>query len=363
MGNVEVRNLYKKFEDVTAIRGLNLTVSEGEFLVLLGPSGCGKTTTLRCIAGLEVPDEGEIYIDNKLVNNVPPKDRNVAMVFQNYALYPHMNVYKNLAFPLKMRKYSNSEIDKRVKEVATLLKIEHLLNRRPRQLSGGEAQRVALGRALVRNPAVFLMDEPLSNLDAKLRLFMRAELKRMQKDVGTTTIYVTHDQAEAMTMGDRIAIMNEGILQQIATPEDAYNHPSNFFVAGFLGSPPMNFIDCAFKEKNGHYILDASEFQLEIAETIGEELKSTGIEEIILGIRPEDITLHNRPIKPNAIQGEVYIYEPLGSELIVDLKVGKNLIKIKSSPSHKIKIGDMSWMTFDQNRIHIFDKKTGKTLV
>ena len=248
MSKVKVVNLVKKFDKTVAVDGISFDVKDGEFIVLLGPSGCGKTTTLRCIAGLETPDEGEIYIDDKLVNDLPPKDRDVAMVFQSYALYPHMTVYGNLAFPLKMRKLPKDEIDKKVKEVAKLLNIDHLLDRKPRQLSGGEMQRVALGRALVRTPRVFLMDEPLSNLDAKLRVYMRAELKKLQRDLKITTIYVTHDQAEAMAMADRIAVMNKGKILQYSEPHDVYEKPANLFVAGFIGSPPMNFIKASIVE-------------------------------------------------------------------------------------------------------------------
>ena len=237
MSKVKVVNLVKKFDKTVAVNGISFNVKDGEFIVLLGPSGCGKTTTLRCIAGLETPDEGEIYIDDRMVNDLPPKDRDIAMVFQSYALYPHMTVYGNLAFPLKMRKYPKQEIDKRVREVAKLLRIEELLDRKPRQLSGGQQQRVALGRALVRNPRVWLMDEPLSNLDAKLRVYMRAELKKLQKDLKITTIYVTHDQAEAMAMADRVAVMNKGKILQYDEPRHVYERPANLFVARVYWKP------------------------------------------------------------------------------------------------------------------------------
>jgi len=263
LAGVRVVGLRKVFDKKTvAVDGVSFEVKDGEFVILLGPSGCGKTTTLRCIAGLETPDEGEIYIGDRLVNDLPPKDRDIAMVFQSYALYPHMTVYDNLAFPLKMRKYPKDEIDKRVKEVARLLRIEDLLDRKPRQLSGGQQQRVALGRALVRNPQVWLMDEPLSNLDAKLRVYMRAELKKLQKDLGITTIYVTHDQAEAMAMGDRIAVMDKGKILQYDEPHVVYEKPANIFVAGFLGSPPMNFVDATIVERDSQIILDAGVFEL-----------------------------------------------------------------------------------------------------
>jgi len=284
------------------------------------------------------------------------------MVFQSYALYPHMSVYNNLAFPLKMHKYPKEEIERQVKDTAKLLRIERLLDRKPKQLSGGEAQRVALGRSIVRSPKVFLMDEPLSNLDAKLRLYMRAELKRLQKELGTTTIYVTHDQAEAMTMGDRVAIMNMGELQQLGTPHQSYNNPKNLFVAGFLGSPPMNFIDCSYIDKNGG-ILDSGQFQLTMPRIISSSVKK-GISdsEVILGFRPEDVTLKDRQTA-DAIKTEVYVSEPLGSEVIVDLKIGDDLVRAKTPPDTKLKIGETKWLSLNKDKIHIFDKKTGKTLI
>ena len=355
-----MENLTKTFGKVAAVNNLDLRVEDGEFLVLLGPSGCGKTTALRCIAGLETPDSGQIFIDDKPMNDVPPKERDIAMVFQSYALYPHMSVYDNLAFPLKMRKYAKGEIDRGVRKAAQLLRIGDLLQRKPKQLSGGQAQRVALGRAIVREPKVFLMDEPLSNLDAKLRLHMRAELKRLQKELGTTTIYVTHDQAEAMTMGDRIAIMNLGELQQLSSPDQAYDAPENLFVAGFLGSPPMNLIDCSLKS-NG--ILDSGQFQLSLPKTVSDILMQKASEsEVILGFRPEDVSVMNDQF-PNSIETEVYIYEPLGAEIIVDLKIGENLLKVKTPPHTKLSIRDKKWINIDPTKIHIFDKKTGKTIV
>src|SRR2546423_12971435 len=261
LARVEIKGLRKEFEGTVAVEGLNLSIKDKEFVVLLGPSGCGKTTTLRCVAGLEDADAGEIYIGDQLVNELDPKDRNVAMVFQSYALYPHMTVYGNMAFPLENARVAEREINERVNRTARLLQIEALLSRKPAQLSGGQRQRVALGRAIVREPSVFLMDEPLSNLDAQLRVHMRAELKRLQKDLGVTTIYVTHDQVEAMTMGDRIAILNHGELQQYDTPRRVYVHPSNHFVAGFVGSPPINSIECTLTKEG---ILDAGDFQLAV---------------------------------------------------------------------------------------------------
>ena len=363
MVNVRVVNLTKRFGNTIAVDRVTFEVKDKEFVVLLGPSGSGKTTTLRMIAGLETPDEGEIYIGDQLVNDLPPKDRDVAMVFQSYALYPHMTVYENLAFPLKIRKYSKTEIDKKVKEVAELLRISHLLNRKPKQLSGGEQQRVALGRALVREPKVFLMDEPLSNLDAKLRVYMRAELKKMQKELGITTIYVTHDQAEAMTMADRIAVYNQGRIQQMATPKELYHRPANLFVAGFIGSPGMNFFEATLVRKNGEIILDAEEFKLTLPSTLVEYLKElTFPMDVVLGIRPEHISVYREEV-PGSIETEVYVIEPLGSEIIIDFKMGDSIYKIKYPGEIKLNTGDKIYVIFDINKIHIFDKKTGRAII
>jgi multiple sugar transport system ATP-binding protein len=282
------------------------------------------------------------------------------MVFQSYALYPHMTVHDNMAFPLRMRKLPKDDVERRVKKAAELLRISHLINRKPKQLSGGEAQRVALGRAIVREPKAFLMDEPLSNLDAKLRLYMRAELKRLQKDLGTTTIYVTHDQAEAMTMGDRVAVMNQGRLQQVATSHEVYFKPTNLFVAGFLGSPPMNFVACTLK---GGGILESPVCRMELSKSIADTIKDKVRDgEVVLGFRPEDVTLSRGP-KPGAMETEVYMYEPLGSEVIADLKVGDSLIKAKTPPDFAMNIGDKLWLTVKEEAMHIFDKKSEEALI
>jgi len=364
LARVVLKNVTKKFGDVVAVSDVSLEVDDGSFLVLLGPSGCGKTTTLRCIAGLETPDNGEIYIGDRLVNDLPPKDRNIAMVFQSYALYPHMKVYDNMAFPLKMRKLPKDEIEKRVKESAEMLRIAHLLSRKPKELSGGERQRVALGRAIVRNPEVFLMDEPLSNLDAKLRVYMRAELKRMQKELGVTTVYVTHDQVEAMTMADEIAIMNLGLLQQLGNAFEVFHSPENLFVAGFIGSPPMNFLKCTLGEKDGSYLLDAGSFALPLTDALGKTIKEKATSsELILGVRPEDISLEKKRTAKEFVNAEVYVTEPMGSEVIVDLKVGEEILKVKTPPDIKISIGDKMWIGFNEDRIHIFDKSTEKAIV
>jgi len=357
-----LKNLTKRFEEVVAVDSLNLTVKDKEFVVLLGPSGCGKTTTLRCIAGLETPDEGEIYIGDELVNDLEPKDRNVAMVFQSYALYPHMTVFRNMAFPLENFKVSKNEIQTRVKQVAELLQIERLLNRKPSQLSGGQRQRVALGRAIVREPRAFLMDEPLSNLDAKLRIYMRAELKKLQKELEVTTIYVTHDQVEAMTMGDIVAIMNDGVLQQYASPSSVYSRPANVFVAGFVGSPPTNLFNCTFKKEA---VLDAAEFEYPLSKEVSTKIIANATsDEIVLGIRPQDVLVYEEARgKKDLIETSLYTTEPLGDILILDLKIGVYLIKAVVSPDFEIGQREKFWIRFPEDKIHLFDKKTGNALL
>ena len=358
-----LENITKKFGDVVAVNELSLQIEDKEFVVLLGPSGCGKTTALRCVAGLEAPDAGNIYIGDRLVNELPPKDRDIAMVFQSYALYPHMSAYDNIAFPLKMKHFPGQEINEKVRETAELLRIAHLLERKPRQLSGGEQQRVALGRAIVARPTLFLMDEPLSNVDAKLRLYMRAELKRLQKDLSITTAYVTHDQAEAMTMADKIAVMNRGTVLQLSTPADTYHSPLSMFVAGFLGSPPMNFIDCSFVNKDGKAFLDAGTFTLDVSELAAaiKEKSTTG--EVALGVRPEDTVVQEDRPRGEAVEAEVYVLEPLGAQIVVDLKIGENILKAETHEGFAASVGDKVWVSFRRNKLHIFDKKTEKVIV
>ena len=361
LARVLLKNVTKKFGKVIAVNNFNLEAKDKDFVVLLGPSGCGKTTVLRCIAGLENPDEGEIYIGDDLVNELDPRERNVAMVFQTYALYPHMTVFKNLAFPLENAKVAKSEVDKKVRQVAELLRIKPLLDRKPKQLSGGQRQRVALGRAIIREPRVFLMDEPLSNLDAKLRVYMRAELKKLQKDIGITTIYVTHDQIEAMTMGNQIAIMNEGLLQQTGTADEIYFHPANVFVAGFIGSPPSNFFDCTLA-KDG--TLDCKEFVYPLPKEAAEATKSGTSPDCVLGVRPQDIIVQKEAAKKERfIKTQVEVTEPIGDQLILDLKVGEYLIKAVVSPNFKAEAGDEFWISFRPENIRVFDKRTGKALV
>ncbi len=362
LAKVLLRNLKKQFGEVIAVNKLNLEAEDKEFLVLLGPSGCGKTTILRCIAGLETADEGEIYIGERLVNDLNPKERDIAMVFQTYALYPHMSVFSNLAFPLENARLPKEEIKKRVRQIAELLKIEALLDRKPKQLSGGQRQRVALGRAMIREPHVFLMDEPLSNLDAKLRVYMRAELKKLQKEVGITTIYVTHDQVEAMTMGDKVAILNEGVLQQVGTPNEIYFQPSNVFVAGFIGTPPTNFFDCNLT-KEPPYVLDAGEFKYPVPDNLLKVIKEWPTDSFVLGIRPQDVIVHkdtNR--KKTLIKTQFYVIEPLGDKQILDLKVGDYLVKALVSPDFEVGVETSLWIEFPEDKIYVFDRKTGEAL-
>jgi len=363
LARVLLKNVTKRFGNVVAISNLSLEAKDREFLVLLGPSGCGKTTALRCIAGLETPEEGDLYIGDRLVNDLDPKERDIAMVFQSYALYPHMTIFNNLAFPLENMKVPKDEIKIKVRQVAELLKIERLLDRKPKQLSGGQRQRVALGRAMVRDPYVFLMDEPLSNLDAKLRVYMRAELKKLQKELGVTTIYVTHDQVEAMTMGDKIAILNEGILQQIGTPDEIYFHPSNMFVAGFIGSPPTNFFDCKLME-GVPFNLDTGEFRYPLPDHVAKAAKKCTSDVCVLGVRPQNVLVYkDAKGKKSLIKAVLDVVEPLGDLTILDLEVGDYLVKAVVSPDFEAKLRDELWIAFPANKIHIFDKKTGNCLV
>src|SRR5512139_3907183 len=322
MAKVVLQNVSKVFGTVQAVKEFNLTVEDKEFAILVGPSGCGKSTALRMVAGLEEPSGGTIYIGDRAVTDLPPKDRDIAMVFQEYALYPHMSVYKNMAFGLKLRKFPREEINQRVREASDILGIQELLDRKPKQLSGGQRQRVAVGRAIVRKPAVFLFDEPLSNLDAKLRVQMRAELSKLHDRLQTTIIYVTHDQVEAMTMGTKIVVMKDALIQQIGTPLGVYNFPVNLFVAGFIGSPVMNFIPCRVLSKDGHLMIDAEAFELPIPEKKVLHYQSLAGSEVIFGIRPNDI--YDRLYAPehlrgNTIRAVVDVIEPLGSEINLDV--------------------------------------------
>ena len=373
MAGISLKSIYKVYPgDVTAVDDFNLEIEDKEFIILVGPSGCGKSTTLRMIAGLEEITKGELYIGDRLVNDVAPKDRDIAMVFQNYALYPHMTVYKNMAFGLKLRKVPKAEIDRKVKEAARILDIEPLLSRRPKALSGGQRQRVALGRAMVRDPAVFLLDEPLSNLDAKLRASMRAELTKLHKRLGTTFIYVTHDQIEAMTMGDRIVVMNKGLIQQVDSPQNLYDNPQNLFVAGFIGTPPMNFMDGIVKKSGDGYVVRVGEKDLPILpERISADVVMPYVDkEVVVGVRPEDLHLEavymNQPTT-SVIDTRVDIAEIMGSEIYVyaacpGVRDGNNLIA-KVPASNRVKRGEEIKIAIDCNKIHLFDKDSEQVIV
>jgi multiple sugar transport system ATP-binding protein len=396
MAGVVLKNLTKTFNKVTAVNSIDLEILDKEFMVLVGPSGCGKTTALRMIAGLEESTEGEILIGDRIVNDVSPKDRDIAMVFQNYALYPHMSVYDNMSFGLRLKRtptggvwpfnsrrtFSKDEIDRRVHEAADMLGLKPLLQRKPKELSGGQRQRVALGRAIVREPKVFLMDEPLSNLDAKLRVQTRAELIKLHRRLGITTVYVTHDQVEAMTMGDRIAVMSNGIIQQVDRPLTLYNHPNNLFVAGFIGSPAMNFMEVTILQQGDALVADAGDFQVTLPPTQADRVRSHEAQgedgdssptvdyvgkSCIFGIRPEDIydkQLPNMvPSTPgNTITVDVDVTEPLGNDVELYLTVGKISLIAMIDSATQAKIGDKIDVVFDLDKSHLFDKETEQAL-
>ncbi|MBU0703783.1 MAG: ABC transporter ATP-binding protein [Chloroflexi bacterium] len=361
MASVTYEHVYKRFGDVVAVNDLNIVIPDKEFLVFVGPSGCGKTTSLRLLAGLEEISEGNIYIGDRLINDVPPKDRDIAMVFQSYALYPHMSVYDNMAFSLKLRKTPKNEIEQRVQEAAEILGIANLLDRKPKQLSGGQRQRVAVGRAIVREPYVFLMDEPLSNLDAKLRVQSRAEISKLHQRLGTTFIYVTHDQTEAMTMGTRIAVMNDGLLQQIDTPQVLYNTPDNLFVAGFIGSPAMNFLEAQLVERDGKLAVECKDFTLEVPEDKFSTYRPHAGKEIIFGIRPEN-TLdpeYGPPgIKKALLEARVDVTELMGNEILVYLVTEHAQLVGRFDPRTSARVGNTVPVALNMDRMHIFDKQT-----
>ncbi len=366
MASVTYEHVTKRFGDVVAVNDLNISIADREFLVFVGPSGCGKTTSLRMLAGLEEVTEGNIYIGDRIVNDVPPKDRDIAMVFQSYALYPHMSVYDNMAFGLKLRRVPKDEIDRRVREAARRLGIESLLDRKPKQLSGGQRQRVAVGRAIVRNPAVFLMDEPLSNLDAKLRVQARAEISKLHMQLGTTFIYVTHDQVEAMTMGTRIAVMKDGVLQQVDTPQVLYERPDNVFVAGFIGSPSMNFFDATITGSGNDLYVDTGAFRVRIPENKVAPYKPHLGKQVIFGIRPEDI--HDPEYAPPGIhqaivESKVDVVELMGNEVILYMLTADNQpFLARVDPRTKARVGNTMGLAFNMDNMHIFDKQTEKAI-
>jgi multiple sugar transport system ATP-binding protein len=363
MAKVLMEKLNKHFGEVKAVKDFDLEIPDKEFMVLVGPSGCGKTTTLRMVAGLEDITSGDIYIDDKVVNNLPPKDRDIAMVFQNYALYPHMTVYQNMAFGLTLRKFPKPEIDQRVKDAAEILNIKELLDRKPKALSGGQRQRVAVGRAIVRKPKVFLFDEPLSNLDAKLRVQMRVELKKLHERLQTTIIYVTHDQVEAMTMGDRIVVMKDGLKQQVGPPLELYFHPANKFVAGFIGSPAMNFIEGELLSEGGAVYFQGPGMKLKIPADKASKLKGYPEKRVIFGVRPEDL-----PEAACAAPGETFdvtveVMEPLGSEVYLDVKAAEQSLIARAEPTTQAKPHARLCLKPNMVNIHLFDIRDEKTLV
>ncbi len=364
MAEVLLKNVSKIYESGNkVVTDANFTVKDKEFVVLVGPSGCGKTTTLRMIAGLEEVSEGEIFIDNKLVNYLPPKDRDIAMVFQNYALYPHMTVFENMAFGLKLKKINKTEIQNRVNEAARILGLEDYLNRKPKALSGGQRQRVAVGRAIVRKPKVFLFDEPLSNLDAKLRVQMRTEISKLHKQLGATMIYVTHDQTEAMTMGDRIVIMKDGIINQVDTPLNLYNKPVNQFVAGFIGSPAMNFIHGKLiKENKLLYLSNGSSVKFELTENQIDKLNGFSNNDIVIGIRPEDITLENNESNNIFINVSIEVVEPMGNESFIYFQVDGVQFISRIKAYEKLHHGTNTKVYINSDKIYFFDNQTGNAI-
>ena len=378
MAGLSLRHIYKKYPGgVTAVSDFNLEIKDKEFLIFVGPSGCGKSTTLRMIAGLEEISEGELYIGDKYVNDIAPKDRDIAMVFQNYALYPHMTVFENMAFGLKLRKTPKEEIKRRVEEAARILDIAHLLDRKPKALSGGQRQRVALGRAIVREPKVFLLDEPLSNLDAKLRAQMRTELSKLHKKLGTTFIYVTHDQTEAMTMGDRIVVMKDGFIQQVDTPQHLYDLPCNMFVAGFIGSPQMNFIEAVLLKEDGKFFVEfgsedtkttrGKKYRIPLPDSKNAKgaLEEYVDKEVIMGIRPEDVHDEPRLLEEFAdckVQAEVEVTELMGAETFLFVNVEGLNFTARVEPTSTARPGDSIEMALENTKIHLFDKETERTI-
>ncbi len=353
---VELENLTKRWGDVVGADSIDLDIEDGEFVAFLGPSGCGKTTTLLMVAGIYKPTEGTIRFDGRVVNQVAPKDRNVSMVFQSYALYPHMTVFQNISYPLKLKRTPKDEMRERAQRVADMMGIGHLMDRKPAQLSGGQQQRVALGRALVKEPQLLLFDEPLSNLDARLRLSMRSEIKHLQLDLGITSIYVTHDQVEAMTMADRIAVMNEGKVQAYATPDELYDQPRTLFIAGFVGNPPMNFLEVEVTREDGDYHARAEGIDLSVPPDRGE--KAAGKGKVIMGIRPDDVT-----VADGGTSGKIYVVEPLGRDDLLDIRIGEAGVHVLADPTLRLKMGESISIRFDTNKIQFFDPETQRSLL
>jgi multiple sugar transport system ATP-binding protein len=365
MASIRIKDITKKFGKTTALDNLSFHVNDGEFFCILGPPGAGKTTTLRTIIGLESPDEGAVYINDDRVNEVHPSRRDIAMIFQNLALYPDKTVFDNIASPLRRLRLQEEEIKSKVVDVSKQLKIDWLLTKTPAQLSGGERQRVAIGRAIVRQPRAYLMDEPLSNLDALLRIEMRLSLKELQTNLKETFVYATHDQAEALSMADRIAILDRGVLQQLGRPEEVYKYPENQLVATVLGNPSMNFLECQFKEKEDKIYLVHEAFSVwakkEVLHEILENSKSAD-KELIVGIRPEDVTIRSDKPEGSSIEAEIYVTEPLGNKTIVDIKIGKDVIKVIDKPSFKGEPGQRVWLQMKEAKFHLFEKRSSKCI-
>jgi len=353
---VELENLSKRWGDVMGADAINLTIDDAEFVAFLGPSGCGKTTTLLMVAGIYKPTEGHIRFDGRVVNTMAPKDRNIGMVFQSYALYPHMSVFQNISYPLKLKKTPKAEMRERAQKAADMMGIGNLMDRKPAQLSGGQQQRVALGRALVKEPDLLLFDEPLSNLDARLRLSMRAEIKRLQMELGITSIYVTHDQVEAMTMADRVAVMKDGQLQAYAPPDKLYDQPRTLFVAGFVGNPPMNFLDVEVVRENGDYYARREGFDVVVPVDRGEKVVGKG--QITLGIRPEDITIADK-----GVSGEIYVVEPLGRDDLITVHIGEAGVHVLADPTLGLRMGQNVTLDFNTHKVQFFDPQTEQSLL
>ncbi len=355
MVSIKLENVSKVFGQVKALDGVNLDIADGEFVVFLGPSGGGKSTLLLIVAGIYKPTTGHVYFDSEDVTDLPPKDRNVGMVFQSYALYPHMTVYDNIAFPLKLKKMPRNEIDRKVRDVAKLMRIDHLLDRRPSQLSGGQQQRVALARALAKEPSVLLLDEPLSNLDALLRINMRAELKRLQRELRVTTIYVTHDQVEAMSMADKIVVINEGRIQQVGGPDEIYGKPANTFVATFIGTLPMNLIPCTLTWEADGGVLVCPGFKYRVPSGIAKNLKG---DEVYLGIRPE----HVEVVGDGDVKAKVVVFEPLGKDAVITAQIDEHIIKVITKPEVRVSPGDVIGLRLPPEKLFIYDRGTGQLL-
>jgi ABC-type sugar transport system ATPase subunit len=361
MSHLKLENITKRFGSLIALDKINLEVHDQEFMVLLGPTGAGKTTTLRCAAGLEKSDEGFVHMDGEMINHVSPPERDMAFVFQNYALYPRKTVFQNIAFPLEARKFTKAQKDEAIQRVTQLLRIDHLKDRLPRQLSGGEQQRVALARAMVRQPRLFLMDEPLTNLDFKLRTQMRSELKRIQRELAATFFYVTNDQIEALSLGDRIAVLHQGKLQQVGPPQEVYENPANLFVAGFIGSTRMNFMDCSYDIDSQTLVGQEGVWRLSPKEGTGKAIVANGnTDHLVFGIRPEDIAISTTD--EGNLTGKVYIAEPLGDRIIYDIQIGQDIIKIKTAPTTMLDLGEQIKLKINIKRAHIFDKDSTKAI-